>query len=261
MDAMAAEDVYQDLAEIYRRAGFTQFSRDLALRLPDIFDRFGREPHRICDLACGTGDAAIQLAREGYEVTGIDLSARMLAEARALGVAAGVQVQWLQADARAFVLQDPVDVVTCMFDALNYLLTEEELAAAFRCVHDCLRPGGLFLFDMNTRAGLIEEWGTSERIEAPEDGLLLLWQSSHDYEKDINSLTLTAFVREENGMYRRIREVHRERAYPVERVAALCAQAGLSVLTLGDMYLRPLTPTAPRLLCVAERARGGASVP
>lgn len=252
---------YEDLAEIYRRAGFTRFSRDLAARLPELFARFGRRPRRICDLACGTGDAAIQLAQQGYDVTGIDVSARMLAEARALGEAAGVRVQWLQADARSFVLQEQVDAVTCMFDALNYLLTAAELRAAFRCVHDCLRPGGLFVFDMNTRAGLAEEWGCSERVEAPADDLFLVWQSCHDHETDINTLVLTAFVRQPDGLYRRIREVHRERAYPVAEVRRLCEEAGLRVLALGDMHLQPLQRDSARFLCVAERVEEAGVAP
>ncbi len=256
MGAPTGAGTYEELATIYRRAGFTRFSRALAVRLPELFDRFGRRPRRICDLACGTGDAAIQLAREGYDVTGIDISARMLAEARALGASAGVRVEWLQADARDFVLQRQVDAVTCMFDALNYLLTAEELGSAFKCVHDCLRPGGLFVFDMNTRAGLAEEWGTSERIETPDDDIFVAWQSTHDHETDVNTLVLTAFVRQGDGLYRQIREVHRERAYPLAEITQLLDQAGLDILLVGDLQLQPLARDSGRFLCVAERPEG-----
>ena len=245
--------IYDELAEIYEQGGFTRFSREMAPRIPDLLRRYRRTPTRICDLACGTGDAGVYLAQQGYEVIGIDASARMLAQARSKGDAAGVRVAWLQADARNFVLQRPVEVVTCMYDALNYMLTEQDLAAVFGCVRDCLQPGGLFIFDMNTRAGLAEEWGTSERIDSPGDELFMTWQTTYDHESEVNTLVLTAFVRQPAGLYRRIREVHHERGYPVARVRELCEAAGLAVAEIGDLELRPLTGDSERFLCVAER--------
>ncbi len=245
--------MYEELAEIYEQGGFTRFSLEMAPRVLGLLERYGRRPRRICDLACGTGDAAVFLARQGFDVLGIDASARMLAQARAKSEAAGVRVQWLQADARNFILQRPVEVVTCMYDALNYMLTEQELAAVFGCVHDCLQAGGLFIFDMNTRSGLAEEWGTGERIDSPNEDLFMVWQTAYDHETEVNTLVLTAFVRQTGGLYRRIREIHRERGYPVASVRELCEAAGLAVLEMGDMDLQPLTPASERLLCVAER--------
>ncbi len=245
--------MYEELAEIYERAGFTRFSREMAPRMAQLLERFGGRVHRVCDLACGTGDAAVHLAQHGYEVIGIDASARMLAQARAKGQGAGAEVQWLQADARDFVLQRPVDAITCMYDALNYMLTEQDLTAVFGCVHDCLVPGGLFVFDMNTRAGLADEWGNSERIETPDDDLFLTWQTTYDHETDVNTLVLTAFLRQPTGLYRRIREVHHERGYPVARVRALLEAKGFDVRALGDVELEPLQSDTERFLCVAAK--------
>ncbi len=245
--------MYEELAEIYERAGFTRFSREMAPRMAELLEQYGDGVRRVCDLACGTGDAAVHLAQCGYEVIGLDASARMLAQARAKSQAAGTPVQWLQADARDFMLQRPVNAVTCMYDALNYMLTEDDLAAVFRGVHDCLVPGGLFVFDMNTRAGLAEEWGTSERLEVPDDDLFLAWQTTYDHETDVNTLVLTAFLREPDGRYRRIREVHRERGYPVARVRALLESVGMQVRALGDVDLKPLRNDTERFLCVAVR--------
>ncbi len=245
--------MYEELAEIYERAGFARFSRQMAPHMAGLIRQRAPSAHRICDLACGTGEAAVHLAQQGFDVVGLDASARMLAQARPKAEAAGVHVQWLQADARDFVLQRPVDVVTCMYDALNYLLTEDDLLSAFRAVQGCLQPGGLFIFDMNTRGGLAEKWGTDERVETPEEDLCVIWQSAYDHETDVNTVVLTAFVRERGGLFRRIREVHRERGYPVTRVRALLDAAGLRVVALGDVDLRPLQPDTDRFLCVAER--------
>ena len=56
-------------------------------------------PQDILDLGCGTGRHAIALVREGYKVTGIDISAGMLEVARRKAAEAGVEVEWIQADA------------------------------------------------------------------------------------------------------------------------------------------------------------------
>ncbi len=241
--------MYEELATIYRRAGFTRLSHEMAARLPQIFKRFGREPRQICDLACGTGDAVVRLAQLGYDVIGVDMSAAMLKEARALGASARVQVQWVQADARSFQLEEEIDALTCMGNALNHLLAADDLRSTLRCVYRCLRPHGLFIFDMVTPNGLLN----SEYIETPAEDLLLAWQSSHDVETGISTLVLSAFVGGADGLYRRIREVHRERAYPVGEVCALCADAGLEVLLLGDLRLNTLREDAGRFLCIAEK--------
>ena len=53
----------------------------------------------ILDIGCGTGRHAVELAKLGYEMTGIDLSAGMLAEAEAAAKAAGVELELIRADA------------------------------------------------------------------------------------------------------------------------------------------------------------------
>ena len=64
----------------------------------------------ILDVGCGTGRHAVELARRGFVVTGIDLSPGMLEQARAKAEAAGVTVTFRQADATAFTVDEPLDV-------------------------------------------------------------------------------------------------------------------------------------------------------
>jgi len=66
----------------------------------------------ILDMGCGTGRHAVELAKRGFRVTGVDISGGMLAEARKKAEAAGVAVDWVQADAAA-----PLDIGAGHFDA------------------------------------------------------------------------------------------------------------------------------------------------
>ncbi len=115
---------------------------------------------RVLDLCCGTGQLAAELAARGYSVIGLDGSRRMLGHAR--DNAPGVRL--VQGDVRRFGLRSCCDAVVCMFDSLNHVLTIDELGAVFRSVHDCLLPGGLFLFDLNTETGYRRHWGGVYRL-------------------------------------------------------------------------------------------------
>lgn len=100
---------------------------------------------RVLDLGCGTGLISRELAGVTGTVTGLDISDSMLAQARLRTTEHNVH--YLQGDFRRFRLGEVFDAVVCGGDSVNYIETPDELADVFRCVHEHLRPGGLFLFD------------------------------------------------------------------------------------------------------------------
>jgi SAM-dependent methyltransferase len=108
--------------------------------------RHGLAGRRLLDLACGTGRSFEPMLRRGYEVTACDVSPEMvrIARRRAPGVPIAV------ADMRALPDWGAFDLVTCLDDAVNYLADEADLDAAFAGVARALRPGGLFVFDLNS---------------------------------------------------------------------------------------------------------------
>jgi SAM-dependent methyltransferase len=116
----------------------------------------GRQRLPVLDLGCGTGQLTRHFLAAGYSVTGLDISADMLAHARAnnaLGVAEG-RARFVQGDAAAFTLDGAFGLVVSTFDALNHLPDLEALRGCFRSARAVLAPGGRFVFDLNTRLGL-----------------------------------------------------------------------------------------------------------
>lgn len=109
---------------------------------------------RILDLCCGTGQTAQKLTALGYRVTGLDGSPEMLNYARENAPG----VEFLLADARSFRLPLKYHAVISVFDSLNHIMSAKELGDVFRSVFSVLRPGGLFMFDLNTEAGYLHEW-------------------------------------------------------------------------------------------------------
>lgn len=101
----------------------------------------------VCDLGCGTGSTAIELARAGKKVYAVDLSPSMCRLAREKVRRARQSVRVICADMRSFRLREPVDLVLSEFNPLNHLPRRSDLVRAFRTVASNLQPGGWLCFD------------------------------------------------------------------------------------------------------------------
>jgi ubiquinone/menaquinone biosynthesis C-methylase UbiE len=80
----------------------------------------------ILDIGCGTGRHAIELAKRGYRITGIDLSAGMLKEAEKAAKKAKVKVEWVHADATRFKSDKLFDAALCLCEGAFGLLGMED---------------------------------------------------------------------------------------------------------------------------------------
>ncbi len=216
-----------------------------------IFGRFHSDPKTILDLACGTGIPTIMLARRGYRLTGVDRSPEMLA---ALESKRGdLPIATIRADMREFEVPEPLAAAICLYDSMNYLLTEDDLVRCFRCVRAAVMTGGLFVFDMNTIFGLAEHWGA--RTTAREAGdIYSIWQNSYDQETRVSTLHLTFWEKPEPGKAgERFEEIHQERAYAPEEVERCLRAAGYAEVHFFQhgSFIEP-GPSTTRMMVVAR---------
>ena len=105
----------------------------------------------VLELGCGTGCMTELLAQRGYDMIGVDLSDEMLNIAISKREQSGHDILYLNQDMRAFELYGTVRAVVSVCDSMNYLLEEEDLLSCFRLVNNYLDPGGIFMFDFNTK--------------------------------------------------------------------------------------------------------------
>lgn len=155
--------LYDQFAAIYQRGPYLRFSQGLAESvLPDYLEDLGCQPRTLLDIACGEGSLAVAMAGSGIKVTGIDQSAQMIELAKDRAKSAKAAVDFRVEDMRSLAFEAEFDLVTCFFDSLNYMLTVTDLQAAFAGAYRALRPGGFYLFDMNTVYGLAVDWMRQE---------------------------------------------------------------------------------------------------
>jgi ubiquinone/menaquinone biosynthesis C-methylase UbiE len=222
--------IYKEFAYVYHLGPYTAFSLRMAELLPTVLEKLGCRPQSMLDLACGEGSFAISQAQMGKNVTGVDASPRMLQIARIKAAEQGVKVQWVEMDMRNLDFSSSFDLVTCWFDSLNYLLELADLEKTFRGVEKALKPGGLFIFDMNTIYGLAVVWQQPAYIiQQDTSEIVEIHRSSFDHDHATATVKITAFIQARQA-WQRIDEIHQERGYPLAEINNLLAACGFEVL-------------------------------
>jgi SAM-dependent methyltransferase len=208
---------YDLLTADYDHEGWLSTIEQLALR-------HGLRGRRVLDVACGTGKSAAPLLRRGYELSACDLAPAMVRRAQMrLGSRADVFVS----DMRSLPTERTYALLTCLDDAVNYLVMEDDLAVAMRSFASVLEPGGLAIFDLNTSRTYAEHFQSGcEYIVA---GGKLRWRG-YGQAPDGTYTAVVEPIRASGG--RGQPSVHVQRHHPPEAVQRACATAGLDVITI-----------------------------
>jgi SAM-dependent methyltransferase len=120
------------------------------------------------------------------------------------------------------------DLVTCLNDAVNYLLAEDELEAAFRGVARLLAPRGVYAFDVNTLMAFRTEF--AQTFVREDEGGLFCWRGETSAALgagDAAAATVEAFVETDEGLWERVSSRHVQRHHPPASIRAALAAAGL----------------------------------
>jgi len=124
---------------------------------------------KILDVGCGTGRHSIELAKRGYQVTGIDLSESQLAHARNKAEVAQVQVDFLRMDARQLNFRQEFDLVIMICEgAFPLMETDEMNFMILQGIARALRPGGKLIF--TTLNGLFPLFHSVEEFHKSTSG-------------------------------------------------------------------------------------------
>ena len=209
----------------------------------------------VLDLGCGTGSLTEILAREGYDMTGIDLSPDMLQIAMEKRMESGRDILYLNQDMREFELYGTVRAIVSICDSMNYLLEKEDLVQTLRLANNYLDPGGVFIFDLNTEHKYRDILGQCTIAEDREESSFI-WDNDYDETERINEYDLTLFIKEDGDLYRKYRETHFQRAYTLDEAAAAAKEAGMEFVAAYDAFTREAPGETSERIYIIVREHG-----
>jgi SAM-dependent methyltransferase len=228
-----AEIAYEAIAPAYddftAHHNYDEWLRELLSHL----EREGLTGHRLLDVGCGTGKSFIPMLDWGWEVTACDISPAMVELARRK---VGDRARLSVADMRALPHFGEFDLVWCLDDAINYLLTTAELEGALRSMLPNLNPEtGLLIFDTNTLQTYRSFF--AEELEVEMNGRRMLWHGRTNTDAAAGSIAEAVFEAEplgEDGVAI-APEAHRQRHFPAAELVAALERCGYECLQVYGM--------------------------
>jgi SAM-dependent methyltransferase len=203
----------------------------------------------ILDLCCGPGRHSLELARRGFRVTGVDRTAAYLEQARRQATEEELDIEFVQADMRAFRRPETFDGAINLFTAFGYFEDPAEDLQVVQNLYASLKPGGRLLMEMMGKEVLARIFRERDWHE-DENGVLFLEErkisSGWDWIEN-RWIMIDGSERREFGFGHRL--------YSGAELAALLRQAGFASVTLygglaGGLY----DHTARRLAAVAQKS-------
>jgi SAM-dependent methyltransferase len=216
-----------------------------------LLAQLGASPRTLLDVCCGTGNVTELLAREGFSLTGFDVSEPMIAEARRKADQKGLAIDYHVADAAELDLGRQFDAAYSFFDSLNYITEPARLEIAVAKVGEHTRKGGTFVFDVNT-AYAFEKRMFDQQDTRKATRLKYKWRGDYDSQTHLIKVSMEFWY---EG--REFVEEHVQRAYTDDELREFLTQAGFEVAHVYESYtLDPPRKASDRLHYVALKAKG-----
>ena len=189
----------------------------------------------ICDIGCGTGKHADLLEKAGYDVTGVEVSEKMLELA---SNRCSNRIRFLNAGIQDFKSSKDFDVCISLFHVLSYLTTNNELTSAFENVSSNLRSGGLFIFDFWFYDGVhhLKPEDRVHEFEGADLKVKKIVKSDWCPNEKLVVVDYRMEVKFGDSVLQTIEETHKMRYFKVEEIKNLAKRAGFQVLEFTNFY-------------------------
>jgi len=181
------------------------------------------EVKTLLNLGCGGGHDDFGLKRY-FNITGVDLSPEMLSLARKLNP----ENHYIQGDMRTVRLGQTFDAV-CILDAVNYMLSEKDLSAAFETALTHLKPGGVFLTIVERTPKTFQQNRTKTSTHTKGDVEIVFVENIYDPDtQDTTYEDTFVYLIRKNGKLKVEFDRHVSGIFPLETWVSLLKKAGFS---------------------------------
>lgn len=199
---------YTQLARVYEKMMAHVNYNQWAKYIYSIIQKFQWEEIRLLDIGCGTGRFLEELSRMPVQADGCDPSQEMLQVAR--GNIPGVRFFNDQLPDLKTVAENAYNVMTCLYDSMNYIWPERELMKSLATVYRKLKEPGLFIFDLVTDLNCREYFSDYSEREIIGDGLAYQRDCLYDRRHRLQRNYIKIFTAD--GVFE---EVHVQKIYDI----------------------------------------------
>ena len=201
----------------------------------------------VLDMPCGPGRHALEFARRGFSVTGVDRTLSFVEEAKRRAEAEKLSVEFVCDDMRKFRRPEAFDVAVNLFTSFGYFDDPAEDRKVLENFFVSLKPGGVLLVDVRGKETTARDFRPRDWME--QDGALIL------EEREVIEgwsrirtrwIVIRDGAREEFSLSLRL--------YSGAELKALMEEVGFREVELyGDFHGNPYGPEAKRLIAVGRR--------
>ncbi|MBP3362077.1 MAG: class I SAM-dependent methyltransferase [Clostridia bacterium] len=227
--------MYAEFASVYDSLMLQDIDYDgITDFIENIFKHFNKSPELVCDLAAGTGNVSIPMAKKGYDVIAVDISEDMLNVAGDKAEKAGCDILFLHQDLRKLDLYGSCGAFLCMLDGFNYITSYNDLKNIFKRIRTCfIDNDGIFVFDISSPYKLKNILGSNTFVYDTED-MFYAWEN--EYKSGLCRMELNFFSKEKDGAYKRFREIQIQRAYSEKQIKKALIDGGFSTVEVFDGF-------------------------
>ncbi len=200
------------------------------------------------DIGCGGGWFTRAFTRAGYQTTGLDISPEMLDYAQKKALEEGTRGEYLLGDITKFRSPKKFTFVTAINDCINYI-PKNKLSTALQKIKGTLKKEGIFLFDISSERKFRQKIANTVSVDDRDEVTYLNFSKE---EEDGVTMEVTLFVKDADGKYTRLEEVHRQYIYTEEEIVETLEENGFTLLEV-EGFLGEDKNKSDRICFVARR--------
>jgi len=206
-----------------------------------------QSPPAVLDLCCGFGRVSAELARRGFNVTGVDITESYLRTAKEDALYENLNIEYIHADARDFTRAQYFDVIVNLYISFGYFKDKKDDLLLLRNAYESLKQGGSFIIETLGKEIAVRDFIEGEWFEKAGYTVLTQYEALDSW-----SLLKNRWILLKDGD--RYEKTFVQRLYSASELRDMLFDAGFSNVEIySDWDESPYDQKAAKLIAVARK--------